>query len=210
MWHTLGMKILISLTVLALSPLASASLTFEDLPMPPDQYASIRIAEMPPAYSGFTFSNWGYYTVPNGIDFNGFDDGIIGTRAIYTPTNNDNDGGENRYTIFRSERFTFTSASVTQLFAADNGGDDFGGDITRLTIKGFVGNHQVYSVNQYLAYAVRLTVTAPAVEVDRLEFSTDTGEGFAVDNLYADPIVPAPASIALLGLAGLIGKRKRN
>jgi hypothetical protein len=207
------MNILISLTALALSPLASASiLTFEDLPMPTEQYATIRIAEMPATYSGFTFSNWGYYTVPNGIDFNGFDDGIIGTRALYTPINNDNDGeGGNRFTIFRSNRFIFGSASVTQLFAADNGGeDDFGGDITRLTIKGFVGDHQVYTVNQYLAYAVRMTVSAPAVQVDRLEFSTDTGMAFAVDNLTADPIVPAPSALALIGLAGLIGKRKRN
>jgi MYXO-CTERM domain-containing protein len=210
-------------------PASAEMLTFEDLPNPTTEIGqNLKVAAMPRMYNGFSFTSlnsaesdeedifdnrWGYYKMRSGSTFMGFDEGIIGGRALFTPWGAEEDY---QFSINRNDLFVFEGAYFTQVNREDNdlnfdGDGDGERNYSILTITGFVGDTQVYSYSTQVEYAVRQFVPLDmSVGVNRLVISTNTGAAIALDNFtYSTGTVPAPGALALLGLAGIVGRRRR-
>jgi len=210
----------------AVVPVNAEMLTFEDLPTPTVEVGqNLKVASLAPNYGGFTFTSnhysqndlpdifdgrWGYYKMRAGSTFGGFDEGIIGSRALFTPWGANEDYA---FSIARTEAFMFEGAFITQVL---RGEDDFNfdgdeRDYSILTVTGFVGDTAVYSLSTQVEYAVgQFRSFNTGMEVTRVEFSTNTGAAIALDNFtYSGGAVPAPGALALLGLAGIVGRRRR-
>jgi len=214
-------------TASAVVPANAEVLTFEDLPTPLISVgADLKVASLAPNYGGFTFTSnhysqndlpdifdgrWGYYKVKAGSTFGGFDEGIIGSRALFTPWGANEDYA---FSIARTEAFMFEGAFITQVNRSEDDfnfdGDD-GDDFSILTVTGFVGDTAVYSLSTQIEYATAQFISFnTGMEVTRVEFSTNTGAAIALDNFtYSGGAVPAPGALALRGLAGIVGRRRR-
>jgi MYXO-CTERM domain-containing protein len=204
-------------------PASAEMLTFENLPNPTTEIGQdLKVGVMPHMYNGFSFNSsnddsdemfdnrWGYYKMRAGSTYGGFDEGIIGSRALFTPWGANEDY---EFSITRTEAFMFEGAYITQVNRSE---DDFNfdgdeRDYSILTVKGFVGDTQVYSLSTQIEYAVGQFLSFnTGMEVTRVEFSTNTGAAIALDNFtYSSGAVPAPSALALLGLAGIVGRRRR-
>lgn len=214
--------------ILAIVSAANAEmLTFESLPTPTVEVGSnLRVAAMPLTYEGFSFTSlvgsendfpeifdgrWGVYKMRSGSTYGGFDEGIIGSRALFTPW-----GAQEEYefSISRAEQFVFDGAFICQVNTAENdfNFDGDGRDYSMLTVTGWIGDTVVYAFSTQIEYAVGSYLSfSNGIAIDRVTFSTDTGAAISLDNFtFSGGAVPAPSALALLGLAGLVGKRKRN
>lgn len=206
--------------------------TFEDLANPTVEVGNnLRVGAMPRMYNGFSFTSlnssndddedifdnrWGYYKMRSGSTFMGFDEGIIGSRALFTPWGAEEDY---RFAISRSDLFVFEGAFIGQANREDddlnfNGddGDDGNRNFSILTVTGFVGDTAVWQFSTQIEYAVAEFISfGNNISIDRVEFSTNTGAAITLDNLtYSSGAVPAPSALALLGLSGAVAKRRRN
>ena len=203
-------------------------LTFENLPNPTVEIGmNLKVAAMPLSYEGFDFTSlnssnddeedifdgrWGVYKMRNGSTYGGFDEGLVGSRALFTPW-----GAAEQYefAISRAEQFVFNGAFICQVNTAE---DDFnfdgdGRDYSMLTVTGWIGDTAVYAFSTQIEYAVGSYLSfSNGIAIDRVTFSTDTGAAISLDNFtYSGGAVPAPSVLALLGLAGVVArKRKRN
>lgn len=216
---------------LAIASAANAEmLTFEDLPQPTHEMGdNFKVAAMPRMYQGFSFTSshsgdddsdmfdgrWGFYRIRFNEDHGGFDNGLIGNRALFTPWGA---YGDYAFTVSRAEQFVFEGAFIAQANTED-GDDDFdsdfnGGDrnYSILTVTGWIGDEQVWVMETQIEYQVGQFIDFnTGIAVDRLTFETNTGAAITLDNFtFSSGAVPAPSALALLGLSGLVGKRKRN
>lgn len=207
--------------------------TFEDLPNPTVEIGmNLKVGAMPRIYDGFSFTSlnsnnddsndgdifdnrWGYYKMRHGSNHQGFDEGIIGSRALFTPWGAEEDY---RFAISRGDLFVFEGAFIGQANREDNdfnfdgdGDDDGNRNFSILTMTGYNGDSAVWQFSTQIEYAVADFISfGNDLLIDRVEFSTNTGAAITLDNLtYSSGAVPAPSALALLGLSGIVG-RKRN
>jgi hypothetical protein len=214
-------------TLAIASAVNAEMLTFESLPTPTVEVDSdLKVAAMPRMYEGFSFTSlvgadndfpdifdnrWGYYKMRPNTHFGGFDEGIIGSRAVFTPWGA---GAQHEFAISRADQFIFDGAFICQV---NQGEDDFtfdgdGRDYSMLTVTGWIGDTAVYAFSTQIEYAVGSYLSFNnGIAVDRVTFSTDTGAAISLDNFtFTNGAVPAPSVLALLGLAGIVARRSRN
>lgn len=219
--------------ILATSTLSANAeiVTFEGLSTPTVEIRNMFVGAMPRMYDGFSFTSlnsnnddsndgdifanrWGCYNMRRGSNFMGFDEGIIGSRAIFTPWGAEEDY---HFAISRGDLFVFEGAFICQAnredddFNFDGDGDDGDSNFSILTMTGYNGDSAVWQFSTQIQYAVADFISFDNnISIDRVEFSTNTGAAITLDNLtYSSGAVPAPSALALLGLSGIIG-RKRN
>lgn len=199
-------------------------LTFEWLSNPTVEVGSdLRVDSMPRTYSEFQFTSlatpegglfdgsWGYYRIGWDNDFGGFDNGILGSRAMFTPWGAAQDS---QFTITNSDQFMFHGAYICQVNRGENDFAFEGGSASSmLTITGFVGNTAVYSTSTQITYGVGAFINFNTdIALDRVVFNTDTGAAISLDNFTYNmaSAVPAPSILAVFGLAGLCRKRRER
>jgi len=216
----------------AVVPVNAEMLTFEDLPTPTVEVGqNLKVAAMPRMYNdGFSFTSnhysendeedmfdgrWGYYKMRSGSTFMGFDEGIVGNRALFTPWGAEEDY---RFAISRNDLFVFEGAFIGQANREDDDfnfdgddGDDGNRNFSILTVTGYDGDSAVWQFSTQIEYAVADFISFDNdLLIDRVEFSTNTGAAITLDNFtYSGGDVPAPGALALLGLAGIVGRRRR-
>ena len=210
--------LLATITAITLTHVATADLlTFEDLPEPFETYPyeSVAYEAMPTVYHGFSWTsnqvsdemftnNWGYYNIKEAFNYGGYDNGIYGNRALFTPFG----GGYNaQYRIFRESTWMFTSAYFTSAWANNNGVD--------LHIDGYLDGSIIFNYTVTIFANIKTFVLPPQLMIDGVHVWSDTLSGtsnhFIMDDLTYD-CVPAPSALCLIGLAGftgLVGGRKR-
>ena len=143
-----------------------------------------------PNYSGYTQDISGSYAEGDIIDFGG---------QMYI------EGGK--------ELFGGNNASIQITFWYGSGGD-FGFAQAAGTLTSDSASESVYTFDlQYTldagaASATRISLDFSYVQTDIPGKGTESGAAWAT-NMYAN-IVPAPGAVALLGLAGLAGRRRRG
>lgn len=228
---TLAYNIFIATIVTAVNSANAEIVTFEDLPNPTVEVGmNLKCGTMPRIHDGFSFTSlnssnddndmfnnrWGYYRMRNGSNHQGFDEGIIGSRALFTPWGAEEDY---RFAISRGDLFVFEGAFIGQANREDNDfnfdgddGDDCKHNFSILTVTGFVGDTAMWQFSTQIEYAVAEFISfGNDILIDRVEFSTNTGAAITLDDLtYSGGAVPAPSVLALLGLAGVVAKRRRN
>ena len=205
------MKTLIATTLLTTSA-HGALCTFENLPAPtqPDSFGLYY--DPLTSYEGFNFTNapstnqyarWYYYDMVGGPGWGGYDEGIIGDRAIVTGA-----GSSSTYD-FRINRnnevWRLLSLEVT---AAWNSMTMF--------IQGYRDGESVFLYTAALNPAQRVKLNISYAYPPQFNNITEikvwglnSGTQIVIDNLeYA--IVPTPSALALIGIAGIIGVRKRR
>ena len=233
---TLAYNIFAIATIVTAVNSANAEIvTFEDLPNPTVEVGmNLKVGTMPRIHDGFSFTSlnnssnddsddndmfnnrWGYYKMRNGSNHQGFDEGIIGSRALFTPWGAEEDY---RFAISRGDLFVLQGAFIGQANREDNDfnfdgddGDDGNRNFSILTVTGFVGDTAMWQFSTQIEYAVAEFISfGNDILIDRVEFSTNTGAAITLDDLtYSSGAVPAPSALALLGLSGAVAKRRRN
>lgn len=203
------MKTLIATTLLATSA-HGALCTFENLPAPTQTDSHGLFYDPLTNYEGFNFTyapsgpyvGWYYYDLVGGPGWGGYDEGIIGDRAILTGSGS---SSTYDYRISRNEVWRLLSLEVT---AAWNSMTMF--------IQGYRYGEPVFLYTASLNPAQRVKLNISYAYPPQLNNITEikvwgvsTGTQIIIDNLeYA--IVPAPSAIALIGIAGIIGVRRRR
>jgi hypothetical protein len=189
--------------------------TFENLPAPTTPSLS------PPntgfywdylsSYEGFHFTSsyapgnfqWGYYDLVGGQGYAGYDEGIIGDRALFTPWGAE---ASKNYRISRNELWMLNSIEVTSAWTT-----------TTVVIEGYRYGQGVFTFSAQLSTAQRVKLNISSVYPGPLNNITEikiysTGSlssHLAIDNIeYA--MVPAPSALALLVVAGCVGRRRRS
>ena len=210
------MKTLIATAFIATAAHAEVqTCTFEDLPEPDaisELNDTVRASPIR-NYEGFQFvSNlvvpandetwqnfsgyWGYYAINDGVNFGGYDDGIVGDRALFTPYGA---GAQNAFRISRDNPWRFVGADITTAWTP-----------MTLTLTGYQDGLINWTHTVTLQTMVRTRVEIDDLAIDTLKIS-----GFAnvthviVDNLSYE-VVPAPSALALLAVAGVVGRRRRS
>jgi len=209
------MKTLIATAFIATAAHANLTLTFEDLPEPtvPSSNFAFMISSPIGDYQGFQFlsniapsvppwqtlaGRWAYYDIKD-VDFGGYDDGIVGDRALYTPFGSD---AANQYRIRRDELWRFVGGDFTAAWyqALD------------LTFTGYRDGSVVWSRTLSIPSMVRTRLEFDEVAIDTVKMSGFSPNSpinhFILDNLSYE-IVPAPSALALLAVAGVVGRRRR-
>lgn len=206
-------KTLIATTLLATSAHAELC-TFENLPAPTiagsDSYITGFIYDGLSSYEGFTFTSsypqsnyqWAYYDLVGGQGWGGYDEGIIGDRAIFTPWGS---RSSYNYRISRNELWRLNTLEVTAIW----------GNIT-LLIEGYRYGVGVFTYTAQLSTAqrVRLNIASPYPgplnNITEIKvYGAGDASQLAIDNIDYT-IVPAPSALALIGIAGMIGVRRRR
>jgi hypothetical protein len=197
---------------------ANLTLTFEDLPEPtvPSSNFEFVVASPIGDYQGFQFlsnlvvpasnpewqpfsGRWAYYDIKD-VDFGGYDDGIVGDRALFTLYGSD---AANGFRISRDELWRFVGADFTAAWyqALD------------LTFTGYRDGSVVWSRTLSIPSMVRTRLEFDEVAIDTLKISGFSPNSpinhFILDNLSYE-IVPTPSALALLGVAGMIGPTRRR
>jgi hypothetical protein len=188
--------------------------TFEDLPEPNTASDPNNIVRASPIrnYEGFQFvSNlvvpandetwqnfngyWGYYAINDGVNFGGYDDGIIGDRALFTPYGA---GAQNAFKISRENPWRFVGADITTAWNA-----------LTLTLTGYQNGSVNWTHTVTLQAMVRTRVEIDDLSIDTLRVSgTANVTHIIMDNLSYE-VVPTPSTLALLAVAGVIRRRRR-
>jgi hypothetical protein len=215
----LTMKTLIATAFIATTAQAQVqTCTFEDLPEPdaiPELNDIIRASPIR-NYEGFQFvSNlvvpanderwqnfsgyWGYYAINDGVNFGGYDDGIVGDRALFTPYGA---GAQNAFRISRENPWRFVGADITNAAWTP----------MTLTLTGYQDGLVNWTHTVTLQSMVRTRVEIDDLAIDTLKisglclcYSVDV----IVDNLSYE-VVPAPSALALLAIAVISTNRRRK
>ena len=213
------MKTLIATAFIATAAHGTGTLcTFENLSAPTltDIYSTPFGLYYEPLsnYEGFNFTSsyaasgnkWWYYDLVGGPGYGGYDEGIIGDRAIFTPF-----GSTSSYNfrISRNEMWRLSSLEVTSAWSS-----------MTVIIEGYRYGEGVFTYTAQIAVAQRVKLNLQSVYPGPLNniteikvYSTNVGANGAsqiiIDNIeYA--LVPAPSALALIGIAGMIGVRRRR
>ena len=130
------------------------------------------------------------------MNFGGYDDGIIGDRALFTPYGA---GAQNAFRISRENPWRFVGADITTAWTP-----------MTLTLTGYQDGLVNWTHTVTLQTMVRTRVEIDDLAIDTLKIS-----GFAnvthviVDNLSYE-VVPAPSALALLANAIISTNRRRK
>ena len=208
------MKTLIATAFITTAAHANLTLTFEDLPEPtlPSSNFPFMISSPIEDYRGFQFlsniapsvppwqtlaGRWAYYDMKN-VDFGGYDDGIVGDRALFTPFGSD---AVNQFRIRRDELWRFLGADLTTAWEALD-----------LTFTGYRDGSVVWSLTLSIPSMVRTRLEFDEAAIDTVKMSGFSPNSpinhFILDNLSYE-IVPAPSALALLAVAGVVRRRRR-
>jgi hypothetical protein len=198
------METLIATTLLATSA-QGALCTFENLPAPTiagsDSSISGFMYDGLSSYEGFNFTSsypqsnyqWAYYDLVGGQGWGGYDEGIIGDRALFTPWGS---RSSYNYRISRNELWTLNTLDITAVWS----------NIT-LVIEGYRYGEGIFSYTAQLSTAqrVRLNIAAPYPgplnQITEIKvYGTGDASQLAIDNINYT-IVPAPSALALVGIA---------
>ena len=183
--------------------------TFEDLPEPTVPSSNFEFIVSSPIgnYQGFEFlsnlvvppfsGRWAYYDIKD-VDFGGYDNGIVGSRALFTIYGSD---AANGFRIRRDELWRFLGADLTTAWEALD-----------LTFTGYRDGSVVWSRTLSIPSMVRTTLEFDEVAIDTVKMSGFSPNSpinhFILDNLSYE-IVPAPSALALLVVAGAVRTRRR-
>jgi hypothetical protein len=210
------MKTLIATAFIATAAHANLTLTFEDLPEPTVPSSNVEFVVASPIgdYQGFQFlsnlvvpasnpewqpfsGRWAYYDIKD-VDFGGYDDGLVGDRALFTPYGSD---AANGFRISRDELWRFVGADITAAWI----------DLD-LTLTGYRDGSVVWSRTLSIPSMVRTRLEFDEVAIDTLKISGFSPNSpinhFILDN-FSYEIVPTPSALALLAVAGVIRRRRR-
>jgi hypothetical protein len=213
-------KTLIATTLLATSA-HGALCTFENLPAPTFQEINTAQTgfwiEPLSSYEGFNFTSsytqpynqysafnnkWAYYDMVGGPGWGGYDEGIIGDRAIFTPW-----GSEYAYNyrISRNELWTLNSLEITSAW-----------NNMTVVIEGYRYGQDVftYTAQLFTAQRVKLLISnpypGPLNNITEIKvYAPNQATQIAIDNIDYT-VVPAPSALALIGIVGLIGIQRRR
>ena len=214
------MKTIIATTLIATSAHAELC-TFENLPAPTfgeglNSGSGFYIGAVG-NYEGFNFTSsyaqsgnqytflnnkWAYYDLVGGSGYYGYDEAIIGDRALFTAW------GSNSfydYRINRNELWRLNSLEVTSIY-----------NNMTVVIEGYRYGVGVFTYTAQLSTAQRVKLLISNVYPGPLNNITEikvygAGEDahLAIDNIDYT-IVPTPSALALIGIAGVIGVRRRR
>ena len=209
-------KTLIATTLLATSAHAELC-TFENLPAPTLDEGNGFYVGAVGNYEGFNFTSayqtnnnvysflnnkWGYYDLVGGSGYFGWDEAIIGDRALFTPWGSNS--GYN-YRIGRNELWRLNSLEITSVYY----------NMT-LVIEGYRYGQGVFTYTAPLSTAQRVKLLISDVYTGSLNniteikvYSVGAPTHLAIDNIDYT-VVPAPSALALIGIAGLIGTSRRR
>lgn len=210
------MKTLIATTLLATSAQAELC-TFENLPAPTIAEVNGFWNDSLSSYEGFNFTSsyvingspysifnnkWGYYDLVGGPGWGGYDEGIIGDRAIFTPWGS---YSAYNYRINRNELWRLNSLEITSVWT----------NMT-LVIEGYRYGEGVFTYTAQLSTAQRVKLLisnpypGPLNNITEIKvYNTGSGQQLVIDNIDYT-IVPAPSALALIGIAGMIGVRRKR
>ena len=207
------MNTLIATTLIATSAHAELC-TFENLPAPTiagsDSSITGFIYDGLSSYEGFTFTSsypqsnyqWAYYDFVGGAGWGGYDEGIIGDRAIFTPWGS---FSSYNYRISRNELWLLNSLEVTAVWSN-----------TLVKIEGYRYGAGVFTYTAQLTQAQRVKLVisnaypGPLNQITEIKvYGTGSSNHIAIDNIDYT-IVPAPSAITLIGVAGIIGARRQR
>jgi len=214
------MKTLIATTLIATSAHAELC-TFENLPAP--TFAEYNTPQtgfwIDPlgSYQGFNFTSsvqgnnnqysifdnkWSYYDLVGGPGWGGYDEAIIGDRAVFTPWGSDS---SYNYRIGRDEAWKLNSLEITAVW-----------NTMTVVIEGYRYGVGVFTYTAQLnqAQRVKLNIAAaypgPLNNITEIKvYGTGVATHLAIDNIDYT-VVPAPSALALIGIAGMIGVRRRR
>ena len=214
------MKTLIATTLLATSAHAELC-TFENLPAPTfgeglNSGSGFYIGAVG-NYEGFNFTSsyaqsgnqytflnnkWAYYDLVGGSGYYGYDEAIIGDRALFTAWSSNSSYD---YRINRNELWRLNSLEVTSIF-----------NNMTVVIEGYRYGVGVFTYTTQLSTAQRVKLLISSVYPGPLNNITEikvygagVGTHLAIDNIDYT-IVPAPSALALIGIAGMIGTTRRR
>ena len=214
------MKTLIATTLIVTSAHAELC-TFENLPAPTfgeglNSGSGFYIGAVG-NYEGFNFTSsyaqsgnqytflnnkWAYYDLVGGSGYYGYDEGIVGDRALFTPWSSNSSYD---YRINRNELWRLNSLEVTSIY-----------NNMTVVIEGYRYGVGVFTYTAPLSTAQRVKLLISNVYPGPLNNITEikvygagVGTHLAIDNIDYT-IVPAPSALALIGIAGMIGVRKRR
>lgn len=214
------MKTLIATTLLTTSA-HGAICTFENLPTPTFTNSNPSngfVYDALGTYEGFNFTSsyavqssseyaafnnkWAYYDIVGGAGLGGYDEGIVGDRAIFTPWGS---LSSHNYRINRNELWRLNRLEITAIW-----------NPTTVVIEGYRYGEGVFAYTAQLNQAQRVNLNISSVYPGPLNNITEikiygvgiTGQ-IAIDNIdYV--VVPAPSALALIGIAGMIGVQRRR
>ena len=211
------MKTLIATTLLATSAHAELC-TFENLPAPTlaEGNSGFYVGAVG-NYEGFNFTSsyqtnnnvysflnnkWAYYDLVGGSGYFGFDEGIVGDRALFTAWGSNS--GYN-YRIGRNELWRLNSLEVTSIY-----------NNMTVVIEGYRYGEGVFTYTAQLSTAQRVKLLisnvypGPLNNITEIKvYGTGVGTHLAIDNIDYT-IVPAPSALALIGIAGVLGTSRRR
>jgi len=207
------MKTLIATAFIATAAHGSLC-TFENLPAPTTATTS------PPntgfywdyfsSYEGFQFTSsyapsnfqWAYYDLVGGGGWAGYDEGIVGDRALFTPWGAE---ASKNYRIRRNELWFLNSIEVTSVWVSSTA-----------VIEGYRNGSLIYTYTTQLTTAQRVKLNISQVypfteyAVDQIKiYSTGSLSSHLVIDNIEYTVVPAPSALALLAVAGVIRRRRR-
>ena len=209
------MKTMIATAFIATAAHGTGTLcTFENLPAPTTPSMSSTTTgfywDYLSSYEGFHFTSsyapgnfqWAYYDLVGGQGYAGYDEGIIGDRALFTPW-----GAEQskNYRIRRDDLWMLNSIEVTSAWTS-----------TTVVIEGYRYGQGVFTFSAQLTTAQRVKLNISSVYPGPLNniteikiYGTGISNQIAIDNIdYV--VVPAPSALALIGIAGMIGVRRKR
>jgi hypothetical protein len=210
------MNTLIATTLIATSAHAEVC-TFENLPAPTlaEGNSGFYIGAVG-NYEGFNFTSayqtsnnvysflnnkWAYYDLVGGPGYFGYDEGIVGDRALFTAWGSNS---SYNYRINRNELWRLNSLEVTSIY-----------NNMTVVIEGYRYGVGVFTYTTQLSTAQRVKLLISSVYPGPLNNITEikvygagVGTHLAIDNIDYT-IVPAPSALALIGIA-MIGVRRRR
>ena len=212
-------KTLIATTLIVTSAHAELC-TFENLPAPTfgegDPQSGFYLGAVG-NYEGFNFTSayqtnnnvysflnnkWGYYDLVGGSGYFGWDEGIVGDRALFTPWSSNSSYD---YRINRNELWRLNSLEVTSIY-----------NNMTVVIQGFRYGVGVFTYTAPLSTAQRVKLlisnvyTGPLNNITEIKvYGVGGSPHLAIDNIDYT-VVPAPSTLALIGIAGMIGVRRRR
>jgi len=209
------MKTLIATAFIASTAHAQVqTCTFEDLPEPntiSEQNNTVRASPIR-NYEGFQFMSnlvipvsdqawqnfggyWGYYAINDGVNFGGYDDGIIGDRALFTPYGA---GAQNAFRISRENPWRFVGADITTAW-----------ETLDLTFTGYQNGSVNWTHTVTLQAMVRTRIEIDDLSIDTLRVSSPANSTHIIMDNLSYEVVPTPSVLALLVVAGAVRTRRR-
>ena len=213
------MKTLIATTLIATSAHAELC-TFENLPAPTFGEGNPQSGFYLGAvgnYEGFNFTSayqtnnnvysflnnkWAYYDLVGGPGYFGFDEGIVGDRALFTAWGSNSSYD---YRIGRNELWRLNSLEVTSIY-----------NNMTVVIEGYRYGVGVFTYTTQLSTAQRVKLLISSVYAGPVNNITEikvygagVGTHLAIDNIDYT-VVPTPSAIALIGIAGVVCVRRRR